>query len=273
MIDYTASLWNNRKELIDSKKRLGELCKAVNRPVDFMFADWIQLYSLVFEFSPDLIIELGRGFGNSTCLFTEAVSKSGKGKVVSIGYDGENAWEKTTVPSIQKLINSQWLDKLRVIQQDIMKVDFSEITQQSQRILLFWDAHGKELAQYILANIFPLLQNKEHLIIMHDVTDTGNSDPVSSPENNGKIFQVNNLVSPFEEIVPLFEYFSSNGIFCDTLRESIRRFVKENEQTSSDISKELKNIWNELVGDDVSLERSHMIYFDIKNKTNEGQKF
>jgi len=274
MIDYTASLWNNRKELIDSKKRLRELSEAVSRPVDFGFPDWIQLYSLVLEFSPDLIIELGRGYGNSTCLFTEAVNKSGKGKVVSIGYDSEHAWEKTTVPSLQKLISPQWLDKLHVKQQDIMKTDFTEITRQAQRVLLFWDAHGKEVAKYVLAHLFPLLQNKENLIVMHDVTDHGHSS-IAPPQVPGgpNIFQIENLTSPYEEIISLFDFISSNGIQYDTLRESIRRFVRENEQTSPDISKELKNTWNELVGDHVSIERSYMIYFDIKNKTNEGQKF
>jgi len=268
MIDYASSLLNHRKDLLDSKKRIRELCESVNRPVDFGFPDWIQLYSLVLEFSPDLIIELGRGYGNSTCLFTEAVNKSGKGKVVSVGYDSEHAWEKTTVPALQKLISPQWLDKLCIKQQDIMKTDFTEITRQAQRVVLFWDAHGKELAQYIIAHLFPILQNKEHLIVMHDITDTGNSIPASPTEfGTSKIFQINNLVSIFEEIIPLFDFISSNGIHYDTLRESIRRFVRENEQTSPDISIELKNTWNELVGGHESIERSHMIYYDINNKT------
>jgi len=269
MIDFAYSLLNQRKDLVDSKKRLRELSEDVSRPVDFGFPDWIQLYSLVLEFSPDLIVELGRGYGNSTCLFTEAVNKSGKGKVVSVGYDSEHAWDKITVPALQKLISSQWLDKLSIKQQDIMKTDFAEIIGKSERILLFWDAHGKELAQYIISHLFPLLQNKEHLIVMHDITDTGSSDPASSTEFGGyEIFQIHNLVSIFEEIIPLFDFISNNDIQYDTLRESIRRFVRKNEQTSPDISKELKKTWNELVGDHEPMERSHMIYYDINNKTN-----
>jgi len=55
---------------------------------------------------------------------------------------------------------------------------------------------------------------------------------------------------------------------CNLIGESIRRFVRENEQSSPDISKELKKTWNELVGDHEPMERSHMIYYDINNKTN-----
>ena len=90
MIDFASSLWNRRKDLLDSKERLRDLCKTVGHFEDLRFSDWVKLYALTLEFSPDLIIELGRGRGNSTCLFTEAVNKTGKGKVVSIGYDSRD---------------------------------------------------------------------------------------------------------------------------------------------------------------------------------------
>lgn len=263
MIDFASCLWNHRKELIVSKKHLKELNEAVNRPIDFAFHEWIKLYTLVLEFSPDLIIELGRGYGNSTCIFTEAINKIGKGKVVSIGYDNQS-WEKFTVPSLQKLVNPQWFDKLDIMQQDIMKTDFTEMTQPAQRILLFWDAHGTELAQYVLSHLFPLLQKKEHLIIMHDVTDTGH--PATPSENDtSEKFRLHTLESSFEEIIPAFNYISANNVQYDTIRSSVSKFLEENDK-NSDKSKELKNAWDELV-DDRPLIQSHMIYYNINNKT------
>ena len=268
MIDFASSFWNHRKELVDSKERLRQLCEAVNRPIDLEFHEWFKLYALVLEFSPDLIIELGRGYGNSTCIFTEAVNKSGKGEVVSIGYDSEHCWEQKTIPSLQNLVSPQWHDKLTIIHKDIMKIDFTEIIQPAKRVLLFWDAHGGDLGKYILTHIFPLLQKKEHLIIVHDITDNGNYVPPI--ENDGpKKFRIDNFESPFEEIIPLFDYLSSNDIQYDTLRESVTRFLEENEQTSPDKSTELKNTWDELGGDRPLME-SHQIYFDINNKTNKG---
>jgi len=106
---------------------------------------------------------------------------------------------------------------------------------------------------------------------MHDVTDHGPSG-VKLPEVSvsPNILQIENLTSPFEELSSLFDFISSNGIPYDTMGESIRRFVRENEQNSPDKSKELKNTWNELVGDHVSIERSYMIYLDINNKISEA---
>jgi len=272
MIDFASSLWNHRKDLVDSKERLLKLREAVDRPGDLMFPEWFKLYTSVLEYSPDLIIELGRGYGNSTCIFTEAVNKIGKGKVVSIDYDSGKLWQNKTFPRLQKLIDAKWLDKLTIIHEDIMKTDFTEITRQAQRILLFWDAHGLELGQYLIAHLFPLLQKKEHLIIMHDIA--WNTDPMAVPPseyNVPMLIRIDNLASVFEEIIPTFNFLSSNDIQYDTPAESEIRFLKENEQTSPDRSKELESIWKELVGDSEGLgEKSDILYFDINNKTNKG---
>lgn len=270
MIDSASCLWNHRKDLVDSKEHLRQLYEAVNRPIDLRFTEWLKLYALVLEFSPDLIIELGRAYGNSTCVLTEAVNKSGKGKVVSIDYDGGKLWQNETLPRLQKLIDVQWRDKLTIVHEDIMKIDFTEITRQAQRILLFWDAHGLELAQYIIAHLFPLLQKKEHLIVMHDIS--WNTDPIAVPPseyNVSMLIRINNLLSTYEEIIPAFSYISKNGIQYDTLAESEIRFLEENDKNSPEKSSELKNTWNELVDNSEGLgEKSDMMYFDINNKAN-----
>ncbi len=245
--------------------------KAVNRPVDLSFTQWLQLYTIVLEFSPDLIIELGRGYGNSTCVFTEAVNKAGKGRVISIGYDSELGWEKTTLPHLQKIIDPQWLEKLHVINQDILKTDFAEIVGQAKRVLLFWDAHAMKLAQYLLANLFPILQKREHLIIVHDITDAKNTQMDTTYKNDMPTFiWINNLACPFEEIIPIIDFISRNGITYDTPAESVVRFLREDEQASSGRAKELMMVWNELVGSSTLMSDSHMIYFDINNKTRQG---
>jgi len=265
MIDFASSLWSHRKDLIDSKERLLKLREAVNHPGDQDFADWFKLYALVLEYSPDLIIELGRAYGNSTCVFTEAINKIGKGKVVSIDYDGGKLWQNKTLSRLQKLIDVQWVDKLTIIHEDIMKIDFTEITSQGQRILLFWDAHGLEVAKYLIAHLFPLLQKKEHLIVVHDMIDTKHSPISPSYENYESLFWVNNLACDFEEIVPITNFITHNDIIFDTTGDSITRFLEENEQTSPDRSKELESIFKKLVGDSDELITSHMIYFDINS--------
>ena len=49
-----------------------------------------------------MIVELGRGWGNSTCVFVESARTTGA-RVVSIGNDGENAWRRLPAAAKQQL--------------------------------------------------------------------------------------------------------------------------------------------------------------------------
>ena len=40
-----------------------------------------------------------------------------------------------------------------------------------ERVLLLWDAHGFEIAELVLGEILPRLADREHLLLMHDISD------------------------------------------------------------------------------------------------------
>lgn len=47
------------------------LIDTMQRPGDLAPHQWISLAAFALDFQPDLIIELGRGYGNSTAMFLE----------------------------------------------------------------------------------------------------------------------------------------------------------------------------------------------------------
>jgi cephalosporin hydroxylase len=60
--------------LVDELHRLFE---AVDAPNDLEFQTWLSLHDLTVGHGPDLVIELGRGYGSSTVVFTD-VARSGR---------------------------------------------------------------------------------------------------------------------------------------------------------------------------------------------------
>ena len=66
------ALWNQRARLVEREGRLRALRSAVGEPNDLWLFQWAQLFCYTVEFRPDLIIDLGRGHGHSTCCFLEA---------------------------------------------------------------------------------------------------------------------------------------------------------------------------------------------------------
>lgn len=187
---------------------LKQLYFAVDRPTDLGWPQWQALYEFTIHTNPRLIVELGRGYGNSTCLFTEA-SQRINCRVVSIDWDRGNrrlplgrAFERKTWPRVQPLVNSDWRRNLVIIRGNIMKMDFHEILGEDQRTLLFWDVHGEKLANFIISKIFPILIQREHEIAVHDIHDANSRDK----------YVRGNLASNFEELLPLADYLTEQRL-------------------------------------------------------------
>lgn len=176
-------------------------------PLDLPLDVWRPIYDLVVEFKPELILELGRGWGNSTCLLTQAANDIGA-DVVSVGFDSEHAWETRTAPRLLSAgMPPAWFATLRVFQADITDTDFAPIVD-GRRTFVFWDAHGTDVADAVIGRLFPLLE--DNLVLVDDVwqIDRAPSAVLAVAEE----IVVGELGSIFEEVAPIWKYLAGNGI-------------------------------------------------------------
>jgi cephalosporin hydroxylase len=264
MIDFASGLWNQRQEIARAKDRLATLRQAVDWPSDLFLGQWAQLYAFCLEFAPDLIVELGRGYGNSTCVFAEAANRSGSTRVISIGYDAEQGWSARTAPRVARIVAPEWFSVLEILHRDILETDFKEMFGRGKRIFLFWDAHGTELALYLLADAFPALQSKEHLVVVHDITDVRYNDvqPDYVRADGAATVWLGPLFSPFEELIPLYDFLSRNNISFDTPEHSLRNWLNMNPEKAN----ELRSCWGPDFPGPSPLDTGHWVYFDLSTK-------
>ena len=75
MLTPAKALLAQRSFLLETKDEWLRLAEAVGRPTDLAPFQWGQLAAFALEFKPDLILELGRGVGNSTALFLEVAAR------------------------------------------------------------------------------------------------------------------------------------------------------------------------------------------------------
>ena len=154
------------------------------------------------------------------------------------------------------------------MEQDILETNFSEILSVGNRILLFWDAHGKELADYVLGEIMRLLQNKNHIVLVHDIVDARycEIDPVYIRPDGLPQIWLGDLVSPFEELFPLYDFLSRNRIAFASPFQSLKQWVLQNDQKYT----ELQHCWGTNFPSPTSLEASGWIYFDLNESRGVG---
>ncbi len=165
------ALWNQRHVLGNARERLVALEQAVGHLSDLSPPQWAQLLAFALEFRPDLVLELGRGLGNSTCVFTEAAHRLSPGPCRVVSLCDTDYWGRHTLPKVRKIVPPEWLSPLQALQTDILTFDYEGAFAGTERVFVFWDAHGFDVAECVLGRILPLLETRPHVVAMHDLSD------------------------------------------------------------------------------------------------------
>jgi FkbM family methyltransferase len=221
--------WNQRQRLAASRARIQELRAAVDQPRDLLPFQFAQLMSVGLEFKPDVIIELGRFKGNSTCAFVEASNQSSQSiRVVSVCNSEE--WQKTTVPRLRSAVPENWFQPLEAHRADILSFDYASAVNGAKRVMLFWDAHGFEIAEFVLGEILPLIASKDHLVLMHDLSDTryqsreqlayGSNGLWRSNDWDGRRVKIGIVDSAVEQSIAALDFTTRNRLTFDSADHS-----------------------------------------------------
>jgi hypothetical protein len=121
------------------------------------------LTAAVLELQPDVIIDLGTGPGNSAAIF----ALSGAPHVYRFYREPENvvsaeSKSKFTPCTSDRMARSG----------DLTTVDFLPLLKEAERIIVFWNAHGYDIAAHVLGHLMPLIADKPHWVICHDMEDS-----------------------------------------------------------------------------------------------------
>jgi len=165
------ALWNQRHVLAARQDELRQLIAAVGRPTDLCPYQWAQLMAFAREFQPDLILELGRGRGNSTCCFLEVADQLAPQPCKLVSLCLSDDWFTLTRPRVAALRPPGWFERGTFLTTDIGACDAAQLVAGAQRCFVFWDAHGFELAEWVLSELLPQLAGKPHVVAMHDLCD------------------------------------------------------------------------------------------------------
>jgi hypothetical protein len=220
IVDYRSDL---ERALPDLRVLRECLHQATGGPRDFVSQQWLQLSSVVVAFKPDLIIELGRGYGNSTCAFALATKMLSPQPCRTLSLCLADSFATVSRPFIEANYPDRALfSQLDARTGDIRAFDFTAHVAAAKRVFVFWDAHGYGLAQVILAKLFRLLEHKPHLAVVHDMADLKYMDPAlrryeAKPdwERLGSAppkFILGDVGSQFEEGIALVDFLGRNSI-------------------------------------------------------------
>jgi hypothetical protein len=202
------------------------LIETLDRPTDLAPHQWVSLAAFALDFQPDLIIELGRGYGNSTAMFLEVCDQLPGCRLLSLC--NTDSWRTVSVPKLAKM-GSTWLSRGECRECDILEQTIN--LRGVNRVFLFWDAHGFEIADWMLGYVMPMLAHKKHLVAMHDISDLrycGTKRPYDGPLWKGgnaemPAYQIGSMFSRVQQAIAVADFTSRNGIGFNSADTSLHR--------------------------------------------------
>jgi hypothetical protein len=262
------ALWRQRHTLADARTNTRALHDALRRympeghPGDLPFHEWGQLMACALEFAPDLILEVGRGYGNSTLAFTQAANLLGASRcrVVSVCL---TPWDEIYA-AVLPATTPDWFSPLTIHRGDIRQFDFEGAVLGARKVLVFWDAHGYEVAESILAKLMPILATREHVVLMHDIGDARYQEATSYGKYGiwkgeevwpGPMVRLGNIFATVQQAVAIVDFSSRNGF---TLRSAIHSLRSRFDDPIDD-----RRAIKKLLGDEFFSRRSGIAWYSL----------
>ena len=174
---------------------------------------------LVLDYEPDLVLELGRGIGNSTALW-----RYWGLNVVSVCQS--HYWRTTTVPALTAMFGPELCTPVRAIEGNIAEQDYEEILNGYGRVLVFWDAHGIEVASVTLSRILP--GHSEKIVVCHDLRDA-RCFTDEYRDYSAKWQFVGDVMSQFDQLIPIVDFCSRNRIQLKSPSEELRTLAEDDQ--------------------------------------------
>jgi hypothetical protein len=187
------------------RERFEALRNLVDSPGDLFLEQWLRLYRRALAVAPDVLLEVGRGYGNSTVVLTDAAHVL-QVRVISVGDDMVYAWATRTRPRLLPLLGEDWFRPLTVVQGDVREF----VPPACERPFVFWDAHGPEVAEAMFGRVLPALPRGATTVVVHDVSRPSEAD--AHPLEIGYTYEWRGLVSPFDELPVIGRWLDEHGI-------------------------------------------------------------
>jgi hypothetical protein len=265
IVSPATALWNQRETIADLRGRFEALGAAVGRLSDLTLFQWAGIAAFALEFRPDLIIELGRGRGNSTCCFTEVANRLGGAsscRVVSLCLSAD--WFNGTLARVEKIVPPEWFAPTDVRVCDILACDIPVLIKGAKRPLIFWDAHGFEVAEWVLGKLLPQVADKPHRVLMHDMCDTryemavpeyGEMGLWKGTNADDPSFVIGHVFSRVAQAISIVDFTTRNRLPLHSAAESLH------DEIASDTARQAE--LKQLLGDELFSLRAYWYWFTL----------
>ncbi len=251
------ALVNHAPTLAANADRIRRAVEAIGHPGDLGPPQWVQLMAFMLEFEPEVAVDLGRGWGNSTAALMMAANLQKTRRLCRvISICRSDAWQTHSSLRLAQVVPADWFDLLEVHQADILTFDFAQALGDARSILVFWDTNRFDVAECVLGRLLPLLAKRRHVVAVHDISDVRYSAYARAygaygkhrlwrmEDSNAGGLVLGDIWSSSEDVVAIAEFVSRNSLTLFSGDHSLRSGAVSDPDSYSHVRRELKELFS-----------------------------
>ncbi len=175
------------------------------------------------------------------------------------------------MPRLQSCCDAAWFARGNILCGNILDSDVAADLARARRVLVFWDAHGPEVAEWVLSGVMPRLADLPHVILMHDLAHAvydycGDRFYGTKHLWNGECatpdhFRIGHIESAVTQAILALDFTGRNGIELHAAAESMHREFQEDPERWAEL--------NRLLGGDMVQLYCNWFWFSLNESTGE----
>jgi len=140
-------------------------------------------------------------------------------------------WQRATRVRVSNIVPTSWFRPLEARIANILTTDMSDVLAGANRVLVLWDAHGYAVAGCVLGSILPMLRDRPHVVLIHDISDARYTSPpfdyggqslwAGGVDGEGPRLLLGHLSSAVEQAVSILDFTSRNQLPLHSCEESL----------------------------------------------------
>jgi hypothetical protein len=211
----------------DKLQLIETVIRSVARPNDLTFNQACLLGAVAQAYDADLILDIGTGHGTSAYIFS-AVRPQSRVHTFDL-YDHVDATIRSAIAKLECGHN------ITFELANLCHIDFGPIVSDANNVVVFWDAHGLQVASHILCHVMPLIADRRHIVLCHDMPHVdfqsdlsydgkalwrGMEDYYANPERTAFVV-LGWTVTVVDQIIPILDFCARNGMTFRSADQSI----------------------------------------------------
>jgi FkbM family methyltransferase len=245
----STALWEQREVLTQALPRLERWREVLDDRCfeEFSPHQWVLLWAVIWDFQPDLVLQIGRGSGVMALAVQEAMLSIEGGHFVTVSTDDK--LERFLLPKISPHLSDSWYEGFSLHVREPRTLPYERLLRGKERVLILWVSPEERDAELVMSSLLPAVAERSHLLALMNSGDLRfqskekSAEQASRKRGQERLLHLGHLCAPVAVATEILDFTTRNELVLDSGSQEILDFCDHYKLRSRELQERLGEPW------------------------------